>query len=137
MKNGEYLNNISSYLKRKMEILFIKNPEKTSLGVLFGIILHSILEIFKTVLKGYEYVIDLSRLTMLELIIFGVFIFNISSILSKKRFPEDIEIVLSLIKDAQTKGKISKIHIKQMYINLFKKVLENIELNDEIKDQIE
>lgn len=135
--NDDYLNNISAFLKRSFDILFVLNPERSSLGVLFGLVLHTIMEVFRPFLITLSDTIDFSNIGEFELIIFSVFLFNCHSLIKPRKLPRDIEMALDFIKVAEEKGNLPRIHIRQMYINLFKKVIEKVDLNEEIRKQVQ
>lgn len=125
MKKDDFYNNLSGYLKKAIDTLFILSPESTSLGVLFGVIMDGIFKIFKPLLINYSGVIEVSKIGTLWFIILGIFIFNLPLLFKNPKLPKDIEIALSLINDAKRKKNLSQLQIRQMYLNLFQKVLDN------------
>lgn len=119
---GDY---VTSLIKRAVDILFVKNPKGTSMGVLFGILTEMILRNF-----GY---LDFSKISTLYYILFGIFVFNLPSALRRHSLDPNIEATLRSITKARRNGSISRQQERDMYIRLFEKMLAQIELKEEIE----
>jgi hypothetical protein len=128
LNKNNILDNVSALFKRAIDTLFLFNPEMTSLGILFGIIIDFIVNIFKPMLLNYSNIIDVTKLNTILFIVIGIFIFNIYSIMKRPKFPKNIEIALNLIIDAKSKKNLSQVQIRQMYLNLFHKILNETKM---------
>ncbi|MEW6659430.1 MAG: hypothetical protein AB1424_12295 [Thermodesulfobacteriota bacterium] len=128
MKKDEFYDNATGYLRKAIDTLFISSPENTSLGILFGLIVDGLSEVFKPFLINYSNFIDFTKIGAMRFIILGIFIFNLPLIIKKPKFPHNIEIALSLIKDAKKNKGLSNLQIKQMYLNLFQKILNELKI---------
>lgn len=131
MSDNTIADNVSGLLKRAIDTLFLLNPEMTSFGVLFGIIIDFIIEIFKPLLLPYSNIIDITKFNTFKFIIIGIFLFNIFSMLKRPKLPKNIEIALNLITDAKSKKNLSQIQIRQMYLNLYQKILNESRMLNE------
>jgi hypothetical protein len=128
LRKDDLFDNITGYLRKAIDTLFILSPENTSLGILFGLIVDGLSEIFKPFLINYSNLIDLTKIGTMRFIVFGIFIFNLPLMFKRPKLPQDIEIALALIKDAKRKKGLSNLQIKQMYLNLFQKILNGFKI---------
>lgn len=124
----------SAILKRAIEILFVANPVSTSMGVLFGIVLESILELTKGGITKFTG-IDPGSIGMWRYIVIGIFLFNVPSLLKRKRLDENIENAFAFVKSAEKEGRLNRIDSKQAYRNIVRHVLDGVALNAEIQQK--
>lgn len=126
MKNWE--DKISSGLKIALDILFVKNPVGTSMGILFGIILHGLISVLYPVWETLQK-IKLSSLNIAHYMAIGIFGFNVKSFFSRYKIDPGIEEALAFIQKQVKEGRISKIDAKIQYKNLIARVIENVQLD--------
>ncbi len=65
----------TSVIKRALDLLFIKNPTGTSMGVFLGIVLHWVTMLFLPTIKSWN-IIDTNALRLEYFIPAGIFLFN-------------------------------------------------------------
>ena len=115
----------TSVIKRAIDLLFVKNPKGTSMGVLFGLLTEIIIKILG--LTGF------SKIGTLYYILFGIFVFNLPSALRRHSLDPQIEAALHSITRARKSGSISRQQEREMYIRLYEKVLGQIDLKEAAK----
>lgn len=123
-------------IRKAINSLFLSQPERTSLGIVFGISIQRIYEsLLPYLTKKYDN-ISFPFFSDITIALFTIFIFNINLLMKRKKFPEEIEIALKLIKEAEIKGKLSKVHVKQMYLNLVSQVINSVQINEKMEKEI-
>jgi len=116
----------TSIIKRAIDLLFIKNPTGTSMGVFFGIVLHWITMLFIPVIKAWSSIIDINALRLVYFIPFGVFIFNIKPVIfDGQKHDAEYEKELSKIQRAKKDGLISKEEAALQFTNLVRASVKN------------
>lgn len=118
---------VTSVIKRAVDLLFVKNPKGTSMGVLFGLLAEIILKIFGSA--------EFSRVSTLYYILFGIFIFNLPSALRRHSVDPQIEAAFHSITKARRNGSISRQQEREMYLRLYEKVLEQIDLKEPVQKE--
>ena len=97
----------SFYFNRAVELLFLSQPTRTSMGIILGVILNGLLSLFEPILVDYHF-INIQSLKPWHLIAFGVLVANIRSFFRAFRKQsiddENIDKVFQLIQD----GNFSK-----------------------------
>ena len=122
-------------IKIATDILFVKNPVGTSMGVLTGVILHGIAGLFSPFLISLK-VIKLSSLTIGHYIAIGVFSFNMGNFRRRHKVNPEIEETLAFIKQMHKEGKITASQAKLGYHSLIQKVVENVQLDQATQNQL-
>ena len=72
----------SSVIKKSTDLLFVKNPQGTSLGTFCGVLLDGLIKLFKPQLVSIK-VIDISAFTLPYTIALGIVVFNIKNYLTR------------------------------------------------------
>lgn len=125
--------NMDLILRKAINILFVSNPTGTSLGILFGVILHSFLVLLSPLFVGSD-IVDIKSITPFHLIAFGVFLINFPAYLRRDRVDSSIEHAYQFIDKMAKEGKLSKIECVQSYRKLQMQVLKNVTLkSDDLK----
>jgi hypothetical protein len=123
-EKGDWL---SRHLLRCVDILLMKNPERTVLGVLLGITLSFLSKLFEPSLVKIDS-ISLAKVHVWEFISLGIlaihFPYVISKIIRKPRINDDVDEVISLIE----KSNFSEKEKRQMYRNLVNKCISSLSL---------
>ena len=127
MKN---IDDVTYYLKLATDILFVKNPVSTSMGTLFGVVLHGIFGLFSPLIQSFD-VIKLSAITVFHFIAIGIFGFNIPSYLNRHKVSPKVEAAMRLIREQLNDQTISKVEARRQYRELISKVVEDAKVNDE------
>lgn len=125
-------------LKRALDVLFVKNPQGTSLGLLLGFIIDGLLKAFSPLIS-----VDIVNKEFLKewgftvwLCAFGVFGFNIKPYKDRDKVKPAIINALKFIEENQKAGRITKIQAQMEYQALIKKVISEVTLNDNIAQQL-
>ena len=126
---------ITSAIKRATDILIVKNPRGTSLGIFCGVLLQGLISVFKPLLDEMK-TMDFSAFTLPYTIALGIIAFNIGSFFKKEYLSPEIEETLRLIRIAKDEGNLTNAQIRLMYINLYRKVLESAELNESTNEKL-
>lgn len=111
------------------DILFVKNPISTSMGTLFGVVLHGFFGLFSPWIQSLDF-IKVSAITAFHFIAFGIFGFNIKNYLNRHKVSPKIEAAIILINDQKKKGLISDAEVRLQYRKLISKVVEDATIKD-------
>ncbi len=107
---------ISLVLKRATDILFLRNPLGTAMGVLGGIASHGLV----VTIWAYE------QLHIAYYVVGGIFLFNLPAFLksSSRSIEPEIENTFDVIDGAVERGEFSKVHARSMYKQAVNSYLE-------------
>jgi hypothetical protein len=125
----------TNVVKRATDILFIMNPKGTSMGVLSGIVINGLVEIFNPLLKAQK-ALDFTRIGTIYYLLFGVFVFNLPSAFRRHSLDPQIESALDSIKKAKREHNISSAQARIMYLGLYERVLAQIVLDKDTREKI-
>ncbi len=126
----KYMDEVSKYMKIATDILFVKNPIGTSLGVLFGIITYGLFGLFSPLLQSFSF-IKTTSVSFYHFLALGVFTFNIKGWINQEKVSLEIENALSFIREQEKNGTITNMEAKQQYRSLIHKAVSNITLKNE------
>lgn len=126
---------ISGFVKKALDVLFIYNPVKTSVGGFMGVSIDVIIDIFKPMIKEIKS-INLIGIRPYQWIALTIFLINLPSLKKKHTYDSSIEDALAYIKEQEEKGIYSEWEIKQMYRNLYKKILNGVKMKNSIDKDI-
>jgi hypothetical protein len=133
--NQVYLDKITLFLNRAIDILFLKHPLRTSIGMLIGLFIDGLAIVFKPIIYEIDW-INIENIKIYHYLSAGILIVHfptlISYIFSKPTIDESVSESIKLIK---TSG-FSKTEQKLYYRKLIEKVLQRVILNDDIKKQL-
>jgi hypothetical protein len=130
--DSDFLTRLS---KQVLDILLLSNPFRTSMGLLFGVILWGFMPAFSPVIKEVTR-LDFSSVHPVAWVCFGVFTINLKALLFKRKIPRRAEETLALIEEARKAG-ISDLEIKQKYKFLIQKYADNVGLNQKTQKELE
>lgn len=119
----------TAFIKKAIDILFIQNPIGTSFGVFLGMLINTLTKLFKPLLKTIS-LLDFNHIKEFEWVIIGVVIVNFPTLFTRPKFDQGIEGAFIFIREAKKSGKLSDTEIRQMYRNLYIKVLDKINLDE-------
>lgn len=132
----EWKNKASALIKISTDVLFVTNPVGTSMGVVFGIVLHGVANLFSPSLQTIE-LIKLSALNLLHYIALGIFGFNFRHFINRHKINPKIAEAIAFIEDQVSKGNISELDAKLRYRELISKVVENVQFDKNTKQAVE
>ncbi len=127
---------LTYFIKVATDILFVRNPVNTSMGVLFGVILHGIVSILSPTAKIVKS-IKISALTIFHYIAIGVFSFNIKPFLSRHKINKSVEEAIAFIERQERERKITRLEAKQLYRKLISHVVENVQLDTSTASRVD
>jgi hypothetical protein len=117
------------------QITGVLDPIATSMGVLFGVILDFLFRLFEAQIS--ELPINTSVINIYYLVIFGILIFNIIKYLRKPKFSASIQEAINFIKISKKEANLTDEQVKLMYMALYKQILANVNLKDELEEEIQ
>lgn len=130
---SEFKDTATSVVKIATDILFVRNPIGTSMGTVFGIVLHGLVSLFTPLLQLIE-AIKISSVSVFHFIALGIFGFNIKHLKNYHKVSPEIEEAITFIEVQQRKGNITKWDARQRYRELVSQAVENAHLNKTPKD---
>ncbi len=127
------MDKISQIVLGIIRFLFIGNPHRTALGVIVGLVIHTLISVFNPALERIaSSYIDVSALTEWNCMLLGlVFVYSptiISFIGSPKKelLNEDVEKVFRMIRLAADEANLSKKQKRTLYLKLCEKAVEQV-----------
>ncbi|PTP09572.1 hypothetical protein CWN85_10075 [Vibrio splendidus] len=120
----------TKYLKMSTDILFVKNPVATSMGTLFGIVVHGLFGLFLPFFQSIDF-IKVASLNVFHFIALGVFGFNVKGWKNQHKVSLEIENAIAFINQQETKGLISEFEAKQQYRALISQAVKNVAVKNE------
>jgi hypothetical protein len=112
--------------KKAVTTLSAGNSGRTSMGVLFGVILQMLVVIFEPSLKRQQ-LFDFHHVTLTDFMCLGVFVFNATSALKRRPVNPQAEAVIALIKRAKRDGYLSVAQARRQYQNLLDRLIAQAE----------
>jgi hypothetical protein len=129
------MDELTGNLSKALDFLFLKNPTRTSIGIVLGIVLSGFSPVFAPVLldlTGF----DVSAVHPVIWIALGVLICSLRGSPFKEKLPEDIEVAFDLLHKAEKAG-ISKDELKTRYKMITDKYIQNIGLNTRAQKELD
>jgi hypothetical protein len=124
----EITDKLTYAIKIATDILFVRNPVGTSMGVLGGVIFHGVVGVLSPTIQAVD-AIRVSSLNIFHYIAFGVFSFNVKGFYSRHKVSKEVEEAILFIDEQVRKGMYTKIEAKQRYRELINRVVENVQLD--------
>lgn len=125
---NDFLEKLSYAVKLATDLLFVKNPIATSMGVFFGVFAHGIVGLLSPFFDIASKIAT-SSVNIAHYIAGGVFAFNVRSFANKDQVPEQIKNGIDFIKQQEREGRITKTEAKQKYRVLIEKYIESVTLD--------
>ena len=122
-------------IKIATDVLFVRNPVGTSMGTVFGVLLHGLSELFSPFLNTIG-LIKISSITVFHFIALGVFGFNVKHLYNAKNVSSEIEGTIRFIEQQVKKGNLTKVDAKQKYRELVSKAVENARFDNEVGEAV-
>ncbi len=132
--NNSQQDNITTTVKRATDILFLKNPLGTAMGILFGFVLHSVVIVFSPFIEFLNSI----RLNLIYYLAIGVFAFNIKYYTKQqKTIPKEVDDAFIFIQKQLDTGVISHYEAKLLRQALIRQVLESFSVKIESSQLVE
>lgn len=126
---------ITRLVLSSVDILLLKNPERTILGTFLGLVFAFLSRLFRPAIKQIEF-IDLSAAPIWGWIPLGIILIHLPmvfwGIFHRPAVNDEIDEILKLIE----KGQFSKIEKRQIYRNLVNHCVSNMALKKDFSDTI-
>lgn len=131
-------NKITRLISRAINVLFLSHPQRTSFGILLGVTINGAIKAFRVYLERSTD-INYDAFDLTTCICFSLVIIHIKTIINYIRngsqLNEELEKIFYMIYLLKKEG-LSEWQTKQMYVNLYKKFLDAIDFNKEIKSEL-
>jgi hypothetical protein len=127
------MNELSSFLSRALDCLFLRNPTRTSTGILLGVMLSGFTPVFTPMLFSLTN-LDFSVVPLVAWIAFGVLISSVRGSPIREKLPEQIELLFDLLKKAEKAG-VDKEELQSRYKQITSNYIQNVGLS--LKNQEE
>ena len=121
---------VTSIIKRAIDLLFIKNPAGTSMGVFVGVVLHWLSMLFLPIIEDFD-IINVAALRLVYFIPLGIVLFNIKYIVIKgHKYDLAVEKALDQVRKAEKQKFISKSEAKLQYTNIIRSYVKTYAKGD-------
>jgi hypothetical protein len=130
----DFLDKFSSSIKVASDILFVKHPFQTSMGVLLGVVLHGLNSILGNTFESFTQ-LKFSSLKTWHFIAVGMFGFNIQFLFNQKKLDPEIEVALTTIKKMEMNGELRRENATLLYRQLAEKVIKNVTFDAELQEK--
>ncbi len=134
---------LSQFVLGTIRFLFIGNPHRTALGVIVGLVLHTLVSVFNPAIKQIaSSYIDVTELTAWNCIFLGLVFVYSPTILSfigspkKELLNESVEKVFRMIRLAADEAGISKKQKRALYLKLCEKAVEQVTFNAATQEKL-
>lgn len=131
--NNTQQDNITATIKSATDVLFLKNPLGTAMGILFGFILHGLVIILAPFIDFFNYL----KINLAYYVAIGAFLFNVKYYQQqKKAIPKEVDEAFNFIQKQVDSGALTTFEAKLLRQALIRKVLENFSVNIEAREKI-
>jgi hypothetical protein len=120
------------WVRTATDILLVKNPHGTSVGIIFGVAFHGILIFISPIVWIAQAAIK-AGFNIVYSICGGMLIFNAKPFLSRHKPPKEIEEAISFIGQQKKERRITDQQAKSAYAGLVTKYVESIQLNEKVQ----
>jgi hypothetical protein len=121
-------------LTKAIEGLALRNPVRSSIGVVIGITLSGFSPVFSPFIQDLLK-LDFSNVHPLTWVALGILGTSLRGTPIKPKLPEDVEVLFDIIDQADKAG-LSKAEIKTKYQMILNKYIANIALNREMQNEL-
>lgn len=131
LNNFDITDKLTYYSSRSIDILFVGNPQKTSLGFLLGIVFKGGTDIL------FQFTGITFNLPYLFCICFGIILLHFPSIFSKHKIDEELETQMYYLRQAQKHGNFSEAEKRRQWRQfvelVFKKTADSLDAAKSLK----
>jgi len=114
----------TALLHKAADILFVQNPQGTSLGAFGGVAADGAVRFFRPWFTQWKHVIDIDGMNALHWVAIGIVCLNIPALFRRRRLPDEIENAITSIRLARREGKISSVQEKMAWLALCNSMVE-------------
>ncbi|MBD3337871.1 MAG: hypothetical protein GF353_02105 [Candidatus Lokiarchaeota archaeon] len=136
----KFVDSITRKSLQAIDLLSIHHKVRTSLGIVVGVLLHTVHQICTPLIQKIEK-FDFTIVTFWQFITFGIFVLHIPTIFqafSKQPiFDENIEKLFAAARKANKEGNLTLEQKRMIYLNICNKVLEKVVLNEKTKKEMQ
>ena len=129
------MNRLTRYISLALDILFLKQPTRTSVGLILGLSSRTLFKFLSIWIIAFQAILSIG-VSIWEFGLLGIFIVHIPTLIDvlsgKYLLTENEEKALAMIKEM----KISDYDKQALYLDLVKKTLEKVNLNQEVQDEL-
>jgi hypothetical protein len=118
----------SYFVKRATDILLFKNPQGTIIGMIVGAVAHEVIVALGPATNPI--LAALGNVDQLYYILLGIALFNLKQLFFPKKLSPTVEGAIELLEIARRKGDMPPEQLRIMYIKLYAKILDQVELDD-------
>lgn len=133
------LRRFSKPLSISIDLIFLKHPERSSLGFMFGVALHILTKIFAPTLRQITW-LDLASVGIVEYGILGLVLIHLPTIMTllvrPTRADEGIEKAFAIMREAKKLGA-SEDKIGDLCIQLCEEVVKKRVLDEEVRTRLQ
>lgn len=122
------MDSTSKYTRIILRIFIVSNPQGTGIGICIGFVLDLLMGLFSPVLKAVE-LINIAAVKIYHLMALGVLGVNLPHYLLRKEVDPEITKAIDYIEAQHKAGRISIFQKKQMFDELFSKLIKDATLN--------
>lgn len=128
------MNGLSSFASRALDFLFLRNPTRTSTGIVIGVMLSGFSPVFSPTLLDLTN-LDFSSVHSVAWIAFGVLISSVRGSPIREKLPEQIELLFELLREAEKAG-VGKEEIQSRYKQITTEYIQNIGLSLKSQEEL-
>jgi hypothetical protein len=128
------LDSATAFAQAALRLCLVNHPKRTALGIGSGVTASTLINAFGNILPLW---INKLAFTDFNMIVVGVFSFNLPLLFSKDRLPEHIEDQLTLVQRARSEKKISPAQAKVLYAAIVKQAFEETKLNTKTQVRVD
>ena len=118
---------ITAFLYKAIDILLIRNPEKTSYGIVLGIVLIGVRELMTNLTTG-KVMNAIQSINLLSTFCFGILLVRIDVIFKRQPVDKATMIKLNTIKAIINEGNFSETEKRKLFREFIQRVYEDIEI---------
>ncbi|MDJ0509845.1 MAG: hypothetical protein QNJ64_11400 [Crocosphaera sp.] len=140
MQNFSYIG--TRLIRISLKFIFIREPARTSLGVLMGVLLQAIITLLNPLLSQYNNIVDFASLSIFQYTIFGIILVYLPLIISfifsdKTQInDESVEMLLRTIDRIKEDGKLTDEQVQPLYLKVIEKVVEKTQLKQDVQKEL-
>ncbi len=129
-------------IRISLNFIFVREPTRTSIGVLMGVLLQAIVILFNPLLSQYNNIVDFASLSIFQYTIFGIILVYLPLIISfvfsdKTQInDESVEMLLRKIDRIKEDGKLTDEQVQHLYLKVVEKVVENTQLKQDVQKEL-
>src|SRR5689334_5558564 len=126
MSHQDWTALVAGLSRKAIAMRLVINPGKTSMGVLFGMVMHMAVAIFEPSLSR-QHVLEFSQVNLGDFICLGIFLFNLPAALGRRPLSPALLATIAFIKKAKREGYLSVAQAQLRYRHLIDSLIAQVE----------